>query len=82
VASNSQLGRTGQKPKRTRTQSTALGAAPQQGGTEMSKLAHEIETLRKEAAERAVTFLYNAIENASMYDLKVFDLMQMFANEA
>jgi hypothetical protein len=49
----------------------------------MSKLAQEIETLRKEAAERAVTCLYNAIENASMYDVKVFDLMQMFfANES
>jgi hypothetical protein len=49
----------------------------------MSKLAHEIETFRKEAAEREVTCLYNAIENASMYDVKVFDLMQMFfANES
>jgi hypothetical protein len=67
-------------------QNTALCAGVrsvlQEGGTEMSKLAHEIETLRKEAAERAVTCLYSAIENASMYDVKVFDLMQMFAHEA
>jgi hypothetical protein len=45
----------------------------------MPNLDHEIETLRQEAAQRAITGYYKAFENLSMYDVSVFDVWQMFA---
>lgn len=44
----------------------------------MSKLDHEIETLRQEAAQRAITAYYRAVERLSMYDVRVSDVIQMF----
>jgi hypothetical protein len=49
---------------------------------QMSKVSQEIETLRQEAAQRAITSFYNSVENLSMFDVRVNDVMQLFAHEA
>jgi hypothetical protein len=49
---------------------------------QMPNLDHEIETLRQQAAQRAITIFYRAVNSLSVYDVRVFDVFQMFIQDA